>query len=387
MRGRKGLVDTAIFLGPTLATAGGLYWISTGRAQGITPDVSVPFLLFVPWQTLGITVVKCGVDSWILSRASSWRGRTLILMPLVMRRYVPLAGAVGLLLALRLPLVESIVAALTALIDAIALVLSNEMAAQGRIRGSGAANWLKYPLFFLAMVGLASLVHVSLELLLSAFLVTSALRLIALLLMRPAGVTEGNERPHTVRLAAQQVLNYGLFKNDQLAVGILNRGIQSTDALFVYLARFPELVSAVVTSVGPLLYPRLYPSKGASDFGARMTPTFFATATIVVIAAAVYGLTAGGTLSGRLWELLPAVTCHGLLVMPVNFRTYSLLREEHDRKLLFGLAGSNAIGTAIVAVAAVCFPRLPPDILWLTPLQQVFFLWATRAANPPANKT
>ena len=40
----------------------------------------------------------------------------------------------------------------------------------------------------------------------------------------------------------QQVLNYSLFKNDQLATGIINRaGATGADALFVYLARFPEL--------------------------------------------------------------------------------------------------------------------------------------------------
>src|SRR5205807_8018192 len=94
---RSGVIDAALLIAPTVLTAAGLYWMSSGRARGVSSHASVEFLLFVPWQTLGLTIVKCGVDSWILSRAAEWSGRSLSLTALVVRRYVPLALAIGLI--------------------------------------------------------------------------------------------------------------------------------------------------------------------------------------------------------------------------------------------------------------------------------------------------
>lgn len=378
---RSGAANAVLLVAPTILTAAGLYWMSSGRARGISVDSSVAFLLFVPWQTLGLTIVKCGVDSWILSSAGEWRGRSLSLGSLVLRIYLPLTIAVGLMLFLRLPLLACAVAAVSSLVDAVATLLATEMAAHGRIRSSGATTLLKYPLFFVLVFGIGEFEPVGFGVLLQLFLLTSVLRLGALLLLRPASREAGERRPNTMILGVQQVLNYGLFKNDQLATGILNRSSSATDALFVYLVRFPELVSAVVNATGPMTYPHVYKARSKTRlFGVPGDRRTLAVAMLIVGAAAIYGATAATSVAQGLWPLLPAVTLHAILVFPVNYRTYVLLRQRRDRDLVSGLLKANVLGVIVIALAAIFFLRIPPAVLWIIPIQQIAFLLATNHA-------
>jgi hypothetical protein len=380
-RPKISIVETALLISPAAVNAGGLYLMSAGRIAGIEPDASVKFLLFLPWQALGITIVKCGVDSWILSRAVDWPGRSLELRSLVLKRYVPLALAVGFLLCSRLAVEVCVVAAVTALMDALAAVLTNEMAAQARVKAAGAASMLKFPLFFGLTFVVALFGHVGSQLLLVLFFVTSALRLCLLLWLRPAGRT-ASEWPKTGSLALQQVLNYGLFKNDQLATGIINRAGTGTDALFVYLARFPELISVVVTATGPLIYPQLYAQRDAPGFVGMPAQWRTVVAVALVVAMAlVYAATGTQVAAHGAWPLLPAVTLSGLLVVPVNYRTYALLREQHERQLVAGLLKGNLLGVLAIGALAVVYDGVPPLVLWVIPAQQILFLWATRGVR------
>lgn len=377
-RPRISIFETALLISPAAVNAGGLYLMSSGRIAGIEAEASVKFLLFLPWQALGMTIVKCGVDSWILSRAVDWPGRSLDLRSLVLKRYVPLALAVGLLLGSRLAVEVCAVAAVTALMDALAAVLTNEMAAQARVKAAGAASMLKFPLFFGLTFVLAQLSQVGLQLLMVLFSVTSALRLGVLLWLRPAGRTAG-ERPKTGSLAVQQVLNYGLFKNDQLATGIINRATAGSDALFVYLARFPELISVLVTATGPLIYPQLYAQRAAPGFaGMPAEWRTVATVALVVAMALLYAATGAHVVSQGVWPLVPAVTLSGLLVVPVNYRTYSLLREQRERELVAGLLKGNLVGVLAIGALVVASGAVAPVVLWVIPAQQILFLWATR---------
>jgi hypothetical protein len=376
---RHGLFESFVLITPTVLTAAGMYWLGSGRAAGMTTQTSVAFLLFVPWQTLSLTVIKCGVDSWVLSRGGAWHGANLRLTPLVLRRYLPLTVLVGVVLLLRLPVLQSGVAVLSGLLDSVAMVMANELAAHGRVKAAAASNYFKYPLFFVLVLAVGAFVALDLQVLLGLFLFTSATRLVALLFLRLGQATVAGPWPATARLAAQQVLNYGLFKNDQLAMGITHRTEVGGDAVFVYLARFPELVSAVVTAVGPLWYPRLYPA-GNGAAGSTLVPyrRVLQGAPIIIAAGLLYAVTAKASLSPAVWGLLPAVLVHAMLVLPVNYRTYALLREERESELVMSLLAGNILGVLLVIAAILLFAQLSPSVLWIIPAQQAVFLWRTR---------
>jgi hypothetical protein len=355
--------------------------MSSGRAHGIDPDACVRFLLFVPWQTLGVTVVKCGVDTWVLSRGGSWTGRSLALGKLLIRRYLPLSVLVGLLLLTRLPPFACAVAMSTAFADAVATVLSNEMATHNRVTHAAATNFLKFPLFFLLICVVAAFARVNFNLLLVVFGLTSAARLIVLLLLR-ADERESGEQPNAFALGTQQILNYGLFKNDQLVTGIVNSAGTAGDAVFVYLARFPELISAMLTACAPVLLPGIYARKGMDTLRVlvRSTQGALGIAAIILVAT-LYGATAAKPMATAVWPLLPAVIMHSVFALPVNYRTYALFREHRERTLLTGLVKANAVGIGISAVIASLLAEIPPAILWVVPAQQAVFLWSTRRVS------
>jgi hypothetical protein len=376
------MIGAALLLAPSILSAVGFYWMSSGRAHGISTEASVDFLLFIPWQTLSLTIVKCGIDTWMLSRAGQWAGRSLSLRFLVAKRYLPIALVVGVALLARLPVLTCIVAGVSALFDAVALVMVNELAAHTRVAAAGAANLTKYPLFFLLVFVIAYIGPVDINLLLGLFLLTSVVRLCWLVLMRSQQREREQDWPNTARLAAQQVLNYGLFKNDQLTMGLANGATAAGNALFVYLARFPELISAIVTATGPMLYPRLHSKRSnAGVVGVTPDRNSAMMAVLIVGAAVIYATTAAGPLSQGLWPLLPAVVLHSLLIVPVNYRTYALLREQKDSELVSGLLKANLVGVAIIVVAATFLAPLSPAVLWIIPVQQVAFLGITHGVR------
>ena len=150
------------------------------------------------------------------------------------------------------------------------------------------------------------------------------------------------------------------------------------DALFVYLVRFPELVSAVVNATGPLFYPRLYTNGSTiGPIGVPRDGRSLAAAGVIVGAAIVYAATAAKPVAHGLWQLLPAVILHALLVFPVNYRTYALLRERRERDLVSGLLTANILGILVVGVGMIFLSRVPPAVLWIIPIQQMAFLWLT----------
>jgi len=378
VRGR--LADALLLLIPGGVTAIGLFAMSASLVPGLERGVAAEFLLFLPWQMLGLTVAKFGADSWILANGSKWTGGSLPLQSFLFSRIAPAATIIGLLMLIRLPAFAAAVGALSILFDAVALVLSSELSAQGRVRRAAASHFLRYPLLF-TMVTLAGWGGRLDECFLyGAFVVSSASRLGYLLIARSDVMASGVRTPNTGALAAQQVLNYGLFKNDQLAFSLIPVEMHAVRQMLIYVVRFPELVSALIVAVGPVVYPALRREDKRVHGKSRSWLVWPLTLVACCFGGYVFGAIAPSDIHVP-WYAVLAVAVHASLVLPVNLNTYKCFSEQKERELLTSLLIANAGGVLFLASILLLMADYSAMFLWVVPLQQVIFLRAIKRSH------
>ncbi len=373
------LFDITLLLIPGGVTALGLAWLGSGRLSGVDRKATVEFLLFFPWQTLGLTLAKCGHDSWVLSRGMEWKGRHIRLMPFVIRRVLPLASIISIVLLLHFPVFDAVIALVTIAVDTVSVVVANEMYAHGRIRAAAIGQFFRYPLFVVLFVIASFTCGVGKNLLFVLFMISAISRLCCLLVLRGRSEMVFDEQYPGGQMAVQQLLNYGLFKNDQLAMALVGSSTVEQGRIFVYLARFPELVSAVVVALAPMFFPKIY-STQAKGHTREIIIFLLIVASVIIVGAFGFGRFSP---AGMVTDFSPfaAIAIHGLLVGPVNFKTYELLRSKNESFLMAALVRSNLFGIGLIAVATLGSVRLSSNVLWVVPAQQLVFLLISRSKH------
>jgi hypothetical protein len=377
--------DALLLLLPGAIAALGLFAMSASLIPGLDRRTAASFLVFLPWQALGLTVAKFGVDSWILARGSQWTGATLPLRNVVVTRTLPAAVATAVLMGTRFPLVPALAGGVSVLFDAIALIVASELSSHGRVRQAALSHFLRYPLF-LATLPLVAVAAVAEEpLIYLSFAASSIIRLLVLMALRSPRRLEAGEAPRSGSLALQQVLNYGLFKNDQLAFSLLPAEQHALRQVLVYVARFPELVSAVIVSIGPLVYPAMR-GMVSQEPGRRPTALLrsligggfaCATAGVAYRALAPSGLAVP-------WHAVAAVVIHATLVLPVNVHTYECFAAGREGELIRALLAANGIGLVLVLSILLSGSVHSSALLWAIPLQQTAFMYAlNRGSRAP----
>jgi hypothetical protein len=372
--------DSILLLTPGGLTALGFFAISASRVEGLDGDVAASFLVFVPWTILGLVVAKFGLDIWILSRGSQWPGQSIPLATAVISRMLPTAAVACVALGFVFSPVAGLAGGVSIVADAMAMIVACEMSAQGRVRQAAIAHFLRYPLFFVLLVIVADTEMRDDVGIYMAFMISALARLGYLLLLRPSNRADPQPGPRSGQLAFQQILNYGLFKNDQLAfLGVTTESAIARQVL-VYLARFPELVSAAIVSLGPILYPGAHRRIDMTVPSIRRTAwVLFAVGFLVLcIAGAVFRAVAPVGLAIP-WTPVLAVVTHAALVFPVNLRTYQLFFRGQERGLIAGLAKANSVGVGL-ALSILWFLQDEPNVLlWIVPVQHIVFLLTTRS--------
>jgi hypothetical protein len=334
-------------------------------------------------------MAKFGVDGWALARGSSVEGFQVAVWRLGQTRILPAAALYGALLGLRFPAFSCLAVAMSVYLDAIALIVAAEMSGKGRIRLVAVAHLFRLPLFFMLAVGFAWSRALSIDGLLVLMCISSAARLAVLMRSRIRLAQFSEESPRTGSLVAQQVLNYGLFKNDQLVFSLLPTSMSgSYQAAFVFCARFPELISAAINALGPQLYPQLL-RDGRSQTGGllalRGTWAWGLMFLVALLGAFAFGALASDRVHDQMLMLV-AVGCHGAMILPTNVATYRLMRSNDLRLLNAGARIANLVGLS-VGLSAVLMKFIEPGhLLWIVPLQQAVFLSLTRASSQHAKQ-
>jgi hypothetical protein len=374
---------TAAFmlLVPGALSAVGFLALASGNFFSIDGAAVFEFMAFLPWHLLCLTIAKLGLDTWILARASAWIGNSWPFSRILLTRTAPVCVCIAILMSTQFPISWAIAGAICNLLDSAALTLSNELAAHQKFGRSALAHMLKFPLFFV-LIGIPVWATSDAgSVVVTALVLTSVCRLTYLLAIRPPTIARAADSPTVKLMVSQQVLNYGLFKNDQLTAAFIDSGT-IVQRQVVYFSRIPELVSAFVVALAPILYSRLARVAGRDDH--RNTQSSVGVQGLFALGAAaltvVFAFLGAFSLDATVTLVCLAVALHSILVLPVNARTNRLFAAQQERLMIRGLLISNMVG--VVSIFAV-FELVGPTalILWVAPLQLVTYLWITQAAH------
>lgn len=375
---KKIMVGFVSLLGSSVISAVGFIIIASNRLISFDSASAVSLILFVQWQTLGLTIAKLGIEQVVFAMVSENNRSFLDPAKFVFRKALPLAAFFSLIVLYIFSLWAACVTFLTILLDTWSLIIVADMNARQRFKTTALSNLFNYPLFFFIIFTVNYLGTLTTTLTLAIFLLTSFLRWLWLWCnktVRP----EMQEVVCTanVQMGLQQTLNYILFRADQILLAVLGLKLQSAAnaSIYVFLAKFPELVSGVMVVVGTVIFPRVYlkyPFDRQTLVGTIKSFSGFICAYVAVVSLAffVYLLIwKGGALS---FYLTIPFLLHALCVILVNNITYSALRQGYLQKLLTNLSWAVLAGGALFLLLQTRFSisALP----WLVPLQLLLFI-------------
>ncbi len=375
---KKIMVGFVSLLGSSVISAVGFIIIASNRLISFDSASAVSLILFVQWQTLGLTIAKLGIEQVVFAMVSENNRSFLDPAKFVFRKALPLAAFFSLIVLYIFSLWAACVTFLTILLDTWSLIIVADMNARQRFKTTALSNLFNYPLFFFIIFTVNYLGTLTTTLTLAIFLLTSFLRWLWLWCNKTVR-SEMQEVVCTanVQMGLQQTLNYILFRADQILLAVLGLKLQSAAnaSIYVFLAKFPELVSGVMVVVGTVIFPRVYlkyPFDRQTLVGTIKSFSGFICAYVAVVSLAffVYLLIwKGGALS---FYLTIPFLLHALCVILVNNITYSALRQGYLQKLLTNLSWAVLAGGALFLLLQTRFSisALP----WLVPLQLLLFI-------------
>lgn len=358
----------------------GLVLIASNRLPFISPPVGTFTLLFLQWQMLALTITKIGIGEVVFAVVSKdnqlyfdarrfLAGKPLLLAAL-------LAVAIGYMFT---PL-AGLVAFACLLLDTCSTIFIADLNANNRFAATSIAGLLNYPVFFLALLACSWVAHVSTQFMLLAFLLSSVTRWLWLRQQVSCAGREAVICRANWEMAGQQALNYLMFRLDQLVLGsvaltsVFMLHNQEYIRQFVFLAKFPEILSSVLVTLGAILLPRLHLT---SPQAIRWRHAPFLQVIIVLgYAASLYILL---SLYLDFWHGPPLTEVsvfpflvQALCILPVNLLTYSMIREGHLHGLLRNLYAS--IGLGLLVFFGIGWVTRSYPLAWLVPIQLLAFL-------------
>jgi len=375
---RNALVGFASLLSSSLVSALGFILIASNRWQLFDASVAVFIILFVQWQTLGLTVSKLGIEQVVFALVTDRSDIKINSGRYILRKVLPLSALSALAVFFVFTPWCAAVAFFTVILDTSSLIIMAELNARKYFWVTTIANLLNYPLFFLLLLLVNRFVILDVATALTIFLLTSAARWLWLYLKRihQDGIEEV-DISRTTEMGVQQVLNYLLFRFDQVLLALMGLKDQfsETIALYVFLAKFPELAAGVMVIAGTVAFPKYY-VRYPIKFGElqKILQKFAAliAAYLLLFFFAVAGYTMIWKGSGVPWLLVLPFLLHSLFILPANNLTFSMLRQGYLDGLIMKLASSAAVGLVVVILVSVY--RDITILAWLVPVQLLAFI-------------
>jgi hypothetical protein len=354
------LWTAAGLLGSGAVSAVGMMLLARGLLPGVSARTAAPIVILVQWQLFALTCAKLGIDQLVFAKVSRHPNLRISLERHLYSRALPISVLCGIALFRLFPAAAAVLIALSAVLDVYAVAKMSELGAKRHFHAVSLANLLNYPVF----LGLLALWHrVTLPSTVTAaalFAISSLTRFVYVF-----AVSQRTERGAVLgRISAspamgmQQALNFLQFRGDQLilplfAAGSMNaRGVVASLPAYVFLARFPELVSAVLVTLAPLYLPTAYSRLRANAPARSRTLELGA---LMVVGSGLVVFVSALVLAPRVpLSLCLAFAISASLALPANYITYALLREDLlqvliGRLLVAVLAGACLVGVALLA--------------------------------------
>lgn len=382
---RKALVGFVSLLGSSVISAIGFIVIASNRWLAVEAQVAVFLILFVQWQTLGLTIAKTGIEQVVFAMVSKDDAAYLNPLGYVFSKALPLALLFSIVVCFVFSPWAGTVAFGTILLDTWSLIIMADLNARQRFGVTAASNLLNYPLFFAGIFIISRFERLTIPIVLMVFLLASVVRWAFLANNR--FVREGMREvvcTASMEMGVQQVLNHLLFRADQIVLAILGLKLQSVNdaGMYIFLAKFPELAAGVMVVAGTVLFPRMYisyPCDIRQLLGSlvKRWPLAAGYVAALALALALYLVLWKGTDISP-WLLLPFLL-HTLAIILVNNITYSALRQGYLRRLLINLAVAVSVGLAVAVQLHFDFNVFV--LAWIVPVQLLVFISLTFALN------
>lgn len=375
------IVGFVSLMGSSVISAIGFIIIASNRWVSFDQASAVSLILFVQWQTLGLTIAKTGIEQVVFALVSENDKVYLDPAKYVLKKALPLAGIFSLVVHFVFSPWAACVAFLTILLDTWSLIIMADLNARQRYKTTALSNLFNYPLFFITIFLVNHFGRLNTAVTLSVFLAASCLRWIWLK-SNQFRQTDFNEVACTanIQMGMQQALNYLLFRADQIILAVLGLNLQFNNSvgMYVFLAKFPELVSGVMVVAGTVLFPKVYikyPLDRTALLGNFKKNAIFVLGYISVIVLSVY-------IYINLWNgqnipfyLALPFCIHSSCIILANNITYSSLRQGYLGRLLLNLSVAVLIGLLLAFL--VYYDFSVRTLSWIVPIQLIIFISVT----------
>lgn len=354
--------------------------ITSERWPIIKPNLVIFIVLYVQWQTLGLTISKLGIEQVVFAIVSQNERIYFNSRRYVVYKVLPLAVVFSLYIFFIVSPLAALITFLTILLDAESLIIMSDLNARKLYLINSIANLLNYPLFFLIIFMMIVFFEIGIKEILMVFLLTSFLRWLWLNCNRTTKLDMKEVFcKANIEMGIWQVLNYLIFRIDQIVLGAIGLNLENVYneqfiRQYIFMAKYPELVSGIMVVAGTVIFPKvfisypIYPQVIYKQFQKYIVWIVSFVVILFVLWFFYISIWSGEHIS---WNFAIPFLINSIFIFGVNNITYSMIRQGYLVGLLRNLSCSITIGLLIVLVFYVTKQVI--ILTWVIPIQLILF--------------
>lgn len=336
---------------------------------------------FQVWQTLGITLIKVGIDQLIFVKISRNFDQNIEKKEFIVHTQV-LNFLFCLSYALFNPFELAILLFLVLFFDLNSVIIVAELTGRYIFNVTVISNLLRNVLPYLVICLFYEYVT---ESVITLVILSGAILRFAILNNYLKKISyEGDSLVLKVSYVViiQQSLNFLLFKIDNIIISTIRKfnikNILLDELTFLYIyQRLPDIISGVSTTIAPILLPWIY-EKYRKDSYRRIKSQYF-----ILLAALFLSLTLVSYVYFIVQDVsvtistLLVVTTQSVLIFIMNYLTYEYFAENRLGDLVKVLSISVFIGSVFFVIGYIAGVSVV-KIIYIVPIQMISFILLTR---------
>lgn len=375
---RKQIIGFVSLLSSGVIAAVGFMLIVSQRWLLFDQKLAAFIILFVQWQLLGFAVSKIGIEHLIFAIVSNDEKKHFAGVKFIGTIVVPVSLVFSLAVAVVFSPWAGLVAFGSIVLDSYSLIITADLNARGLYSVTSVSNLINYPLFFIILFSLNYAGWLNADVALTVFLFSSLLR--SLWLARKKYVPINFEEftsDVNLKMGVQQVFNFLLYRMDQIVLAVfgLKGQFDENISMYIFMAKFPEILTSVVVILGTVIFPKAYvryPFTLHSLLVQLKRFKFFLPGYALLLAVLMYAYTIfwNGTTSPL--YLVPPFLLNALIMIFANNISYSMLRQGYLQRLIVNmiLAVMTGFLLTLLFMGGINMYLLS----WIVPIQMIVFV-------------
>lgn len=373
---KKLFLNTAVVVSGGAVSAIFFILLASNRLRLINEESVRLLLLFIPLYNFALLIAKQGVDQWVFAQSSAGTNKRFRLTNKIFIRIIVIDLLFSVFFGFNYNLVVGLLTFFALFFDVTSLIKQSELMGHGQYVKVTVLTVLNYPLFFFLIVFFALSVSVEFNFIIILFSITSLIRWCAAYIMsgtKNAGDSVYSCGGQITVLLFIQIFNYLLFRSDQILASDSTFSAaylsKQTVAFGVYLWRYPDVFSSLFSYMGGTLYPYIF--MRSEKIGNILKKWIVVLVLALIFAGILFVL-----FVILIWKGNQALTAFCIvpfyfsiiLILPVNYFIYSMLRTAKINKLLLMLIVSNLFGVALYFVM-ISMRDTGRSYFWVVPSQ------------------